>query len=109
MVRARWIGSLILNLIDPLSSGQPGGRRAGPYGTATDSQDRIWFVHWDGTPGKFTGFDSKTESFVGSTQIPSFANARNGTVRHMDYDPTTGSIWFGTDTGYIGRAIVEPR
>ena len=87
----------------------PGGRRAGPYGTATDSQDRIWFVHWDGTPGKFTGFDSKTESFVGSTQIPSFANARNGTVRHMDYDPTTGSIWFGTDTGYIGRAIVEPR
>lgn len=87
----------------------PGGSGAAPYGMAADSSDRIWFVHRDGTPGQFTGFDSKTESFIGSTQIPSFADARGGTVRHMDYDPDTGAVWFGTDTGNIGRAIVEPR
>jgi virginiamycin B lyase len=103
-----------LGAYDP-SSGEteewqlPGGRRAAPYGMATDSQDRIWFVQWDETAGKFTGFDSKTESFIGETQIPSLVRSRAGAVRNMDYDQASGSIWFGTDTGYIGRAIVEPR
>lgn len=87
----------------------PGGNRAAPYGMAVDSSDRIWFVHRNGTPGQFTGFDSKAEQFIGSTQIPSFANARGGAVRHMDYDPASGAIWFGTDRGTIGRAIVEPH
>jgi virginiamycin B lyase len=84
----------------------PGGGGAAPYGMAVDSEDRIWFVHRDGAPGQFTGFDSKTQNFIGSTQIPSFAGARGGTVRHMDYDQETGAVWFGTDRGTIGRAIV---
>ena len=87
----------------------PGGGRAAPYGMAVDSEDRIWFVHRDGAPGQFTGFDAKTNSFIGTTQIPSFADARGGTVRHMDYDPATGAIWFGADTGTIGRAVITPH
>jgi hypothetical protein len=29
-------------------------------------------------------------------------------VRHMDYEEETGTVWFGTDTEMIGRAIVRP-
>jgi len=32
-----------------------------------------------------------------------------GTIRHMHYDETTNSIWFGTDVNTVGRAIVQPR
>jgi len=86
-----------------------GGANSEPYGMAADSQDRIWFVHADGTPGKFTGFDARTETFIGTTQIPSFQSAERGTVRHMEYHEASGTIWFGTDTGYIGKAVVEPE
>jgi virginiamycin B lyase len=46
------------------------------------------------------GFDPATEAFFAATEIES----GGGSVRHMYYDATTRSIWFGTDTNYLGRA-----
>jgi virginiamycin B lyase len=32
--------------------------------------------------------------------------AKPNTVRHMVFDKNTRSIWFGSDRGTIGRAVV---
>lgn len=80
----------------------PGGKNARPYGTALDKSGRVWVV--TGTqPNYFVGFDTSTEAIISITAIPSGA----GTVRHMHYHAPTDSIWFGTDTQNIGRAIVS--
>jgi len=81
----------------------PQGEDSRPYGMASDSGDRIWLVATGVQPNQFIGFDTKTEQFTGSTPIPS----GGGAVRHMHYHEPTGSVWFGTDTNYLGRAIVE--
>lgn len=81
----------------------PGGENSRPYGMACDSQDRIWLVQTGVQPNLFTGFDTATETFIGSTPVPS----GGGTVRHMHYHAPSGTVWFGTDTNYLGRAIVE--
>ncbi|NNG05147.1 MAG: lyase [Inquilinus sp.] len=80
----------------------PSGRRARPYGMAIDGQDRIWFVESGPSPNNFVGFDPATEAFFSVTPIPS----GGGSVRHMDYDSGTGTVWFGTDRNTIGRARV---
>ena len=41
-----------------------------------------------------------TGEFFAATEIGS----GGGSVRHMYYDQRTQSIWFGTDTNYLGRA-----
>ena len=82
----------------------PQGDSARPYGTAADGQDRIWLVATGVSPNQFVGFDTATESFVQATEVPS----GGGVIRHMHYHAPTGAVWFGTDTNYIGRAIVEP-
>lgn len=80
----------------------PGGEVARPYGTALDKGNRIWIV--TGTrPNYFVGFDTLTEKIISITAIPS----GGGTVRHMHYHPSSDSIWFGTDTQNLGRAIVK--
>jgi virginiamycin B lyase len=81
----------------------PSGEAAKPYGTAADSKDRIWIVETGVQPNRFIGFDPATEEFFTGSDIPSGA----GAVRHMHYHATSGSVWFGTDTNFIGRAIVE--
>jgi virginiamycin B lyase len=81
----------------------PQGEEARPYGMAVDSQDRVWVVATGVQPNQFTGFDPETETFFSETPVPS----GGGTVRHMHYHEPSGSIWFGTDTNYIGRAVVE--
>jgi virginiamycin B lyase len=53
-------------------------------------------------PNKLIGFDPKTSQFFSETAVPSGA----GTVRHMVYHAPTRTIWFGTDAGTIGRALV---
>lgn len=83
----------------------PQGEGARPYGMAVDGQDRIWMTATGVRPNMLTGFDPKTEEFFSETPIPS----GGGSVRHMHYFAPTGAVWFGTDTNYIGRAIVEPR
>lgn len=81
----------------------PGGEGSRPYGLAVDSADRIWFVETGASPNRFVGFDSKSERFVSETNVPSGA----GSVRHMDYDESTGTIWFGTDFNTVGYAKVH--
>ena len=81
----------------------PSGEDASPYAMAVDSQDRIWLVETGSSPNLFVGFDPIRERFFSVTPLPS----GGGTVRHMTYDRSTGTIWFGADTNTIGRAMVE--
>lgn len=78
----------------------PGGKKAKPYGMAVDSRDRLWSVETGRLPNRLVGFDPETGAFFSVTEIPS----GGGSVRHMFYDSATGSIWFGTDAGTIGKA-----
>ena len=82
----------------------PSGANSRPYAFMTDGQDRVWFVETGVDPNYFVGFDPDSETFFSITAIPS----TGGVVRHMQYLPDTGEIWFGSDMGTIGRARVEP-
>jgi len=82
----------------------PQGQGARPYGMASDSGGRLWIAASGIQPNEFIGFDPATEQFFGNTQIPS----GGGTIRHMHYHEPSGAVWFGTDTNFVGRAIVEP-
>lgn len=98
-----------LGRLDP-SSGEvsewdsPGGERARGYGMAIDPDDRIWYVETGPEPNTFVGFDARTEEFISVTPVPSGA----GAIRHMYYDASTNSIWFGTDANTIGKAALPP-
>jgi virginiamycin B lyase len=81
----------------------PGGPDSGPYGMAIDASDRIWYVETGADANPFVGFDPATEEFT-VTPIPSGA----GAVRHMYYDESTNSVWFGTDNNTIGQAKLPP-
>jgi virginiamycin B lyase len=81
----------------------PSGAKSLPYGTALDGQGRIWIVETGPQPNQFVGFDTKTEEIVSVTAVPS----GGGTVRHMMYHPQADAIWFGADTGTIGKAAVS--
>jgi virginiamycin B lyase len=80
----------------------PGEDKSGAYAVAADDQGRIWFVETWQDPNRFVGFDPESETFFAMGEVPS----GGGTVRHMVFDPETNSIWFGTDTNYLGRAEV---
>ena len=97
-----------LGRLDPVSGAvrewaMPGGASALPYAMTVDDNDRLWFVETGRKPNRLVGFDPTDQKFFGATDIgPAEAN----TVRHMVYDKKTRSIWFGTDRGTIGRAVV---
>ena len=80
----------------------PQGEGSRPYGMAADAQDRIWVVATGVQPNVFNGFDPQTASFFSATPVPS----GGGTVRHMHFHEPSGTVWFGTDTNYVGRARV---
>lgn len=80
----------------------PGEDESGAYAMAADDRGRIWFVETWQDPNRFVGFDPDSESFFAMGDIPS----GGGTVRHMVFNPETRSIWFGTDTNYLGKAAV---
>jgi len=82
----------------------PAGANSRPYGMAADELDRVWVVATGANPNLFVGFDTNTETTISVTEIPSGGRS----VRHMDYDEESGTIWFGTDTDMLGRAIVRP-
>lgn len=82
----------------------PQGEGARPYGMASDSSGNLWMVATGVQPNVFVGFDPRTEQFFNATEVGS----GGGTIRHMHYHEPSGAVWFGTDTNYIGRAIVEP-
>ncbi len=100
----------MLGKYDPVSKKfeewqMPQGEGARPYGMASDGAGRLWMVATGVSPNVFMGFDPETEEFFGKTDIPS----GGGTIRHMHYHAPSGAVWFGTDTNYVGRAIVEPK
>ncbi len=82
----------------------PQGKGARPYGMASDSSGNLWMVASGVQPNVFVGFSPETESFFAATELES----GGGTIRHMHYHEPSGAVWFGTDTNYVGRAIVEP-
>ncbi len=99
----------MLGVYDPASEEftewqMPQGAGARPYGMASDSTGNLWMVASGVQPIVFVGFNPKTEEFFGATEIDS----GGGTIRHMHYHEPSGAVWFGTDTNYVGRAIVEP-
>lgn len=81
----------------------PSGQQSRPYAVTVDDQDRVWMVETGVQPNMFVGFDTKAKEFLSSTAIES----GGGTVRHMVYHQPTQSIWFGTDTNYLGRAKIQ--
>lgn len=83
----------------------PSGAQSRVYGMATDSEDVIYVVETGVQPNKFVSFDTKTGSFTSSAAVPS----GGGTIRHMYYHESTGEIWFGADSNYVGRALVGQK
>lgn len=80
----------------------PGGPQSLPYAMAADDRGRLWAVETGPQPNRLVGFDPQSARFFATAEIPSGA----GTVRHMVFDARKREIWFGTDHGTIGRAIV---
>ena len=99
----------MLGVYDPESQAfeewlMPQGEGSRPYGMASDSSGNLWLAASGVQPNVLVGFNSHSEVFFGTTEIPS----GGGTIRHMHYHEPSGAVWFGTDTNYVGRAIVEP-
>ncbi|RDX37258.1 lyase [Kangiella sp. HD9-110m-PIT-SAG07] len=74
----------------------PEGHDSQPYGTALDSEGRIWIGETGPYPNVMIGFDSDSQEFVSKTIIES-----GGSVRHMYYDNEKDVFWFGVDNGFI--------
>ena len=81
----------------------PGGGMSLPYAMTVDDYDRLWFVETGRQPNRLVAFDPRTARFFGHTDL---GPATPNTVRHMVFDRQTRSIWFGSDRGTIGRAII---
>jgi virginiamycin B lyase len=108
---AVWYGDYsrgFLGRLDPSSGvvrewALPGGGTSLPYAMTVDEYDRLWLVETGRQPNRLVGFDPTTSQFFGETNLgPVQAN----TVRHMVYDRRTHTIWFGSDRGTLGRAVV---
>jgi len=82
----------------------PSGDKSLPYGMALGGDGRLWIVETGPQPNQFVGFDTKSEKIVSVTPVPS----GGGTIRHMMYHPDSGVVWFGADSGTIGKAVVSP-
>ena len=98
----------MLGVYDPVSEDfnewqMPQGEGARPYGMASDSSGKLWMVASGVQPNVFIGFDPQREMFFGATEVAS----GGGTIRHMHYHEPSGAVWFGTDTNYVGRVLVE--
>lgn len=81
----------------------PSGENSHPYGMAVDSRDRVWAFETGISPNQLVGFAPEREEFFSISEVPS----GGGTVRHVDYDPGSGRIWFGADTNTVGYADVH--
>lgn len=115
---AVWYGDYsrgFLGRLDP-KTGQteewalPGGAGSLPYGMAVDDQDRIWVAETGPTmPVKLVAFNTKKKVF--EHNIP-LGDATPNSVRHMQFDPATKTIWFGQDKGFISSlklpAVIVP-
>ena len=108
---AVWYGDYsrgFVGRLDPVSGAVkewalPGGGTSMPYAMTVDDADRLWLVETGRQPNRLVGFDPRSNSFVAQVDL---GPAQPNTVRHMVFDKTTRSIWFGSDRGTIGRAVV---
>lgn len=82
----------------------PGEINSRPYGMAIDKRDDVWFVETGMQPNRLVGFDTESKTFSEPMEIPS----GGGTIRHMYYDESTDSIWFGTDVDTVGVIRLTP-
>jgi len=82
----------------------PGGPTSAPYAIAVDGQDRVWFSEVGRTPNRLIAFDPESETFLEPIELGS----GGGIIRHMTYHAPTETMWFGADTGTIGRIQVHP-
>lgn len=80
----------------------PAGADAWPYAMAVDEGDRVWLAETGIKPNRLVGFDTRSGKFFASMAVPS----GGGVIRHMVYHGPTRALWFGADTGTIGRARV---
>lgn len=80
----------------------PAGASSLPYALASDDKGRLWLVETGPQPNRLVGFDPTTSRFFTITPIRS----GGGNVRNMTFVARTHEIWFGTDSGTIGRARV---
>jgi virginiamycin B lyase len=97
-----------LGRLDPVSGNvrewpMPAGGTSLPYAMTVDDDDRLWFVETGTQPNRLVGFDPRTSQFFSRTDL---GPATPNTVRHMVFDKTTRTIWFGSDRGTIGRAVI---
>lgn len=81
----------------------PAGATSLPYAMTMDDQDRLWFVETGIKPNMLVGFDPKTEKFFSRTPV---LPSGGGTIRHMVYEAKSRTIWFGTDTNMLGKAVI---
>ena len=81
----------------------PSGSQSMPYGMASDTQGRLWFVETGVQPNRFVGFDPASEEYFAASDVPS----GGGSVRHMHYHEPTNTIWFGADANTIGRVQLD--
>jgi virginiamycin B lyase len=81
----------------------PDGDASRPYAVLTDDKDRVWFTASGLEPNKLVAFDTRSEQFIASRAI----ETASGSIRHMDYDTETRSLWFGTDTGHMVRVVIN--
>lgn len=80
----------------------PGGAASLPYAMVVDDRDRLWQFETGTQPNRLVGFDPKQGRFFSVTP---FGAAQN-TVRHAYFHRPTRTVWFGTDAGTIGRAVL---
>jgi virginiamycin B lyase len=87
----------------------PSGKLSLPYGMAVDDQDRVWLAETGVHPNRLVSFDTKKKIFVHNIPI---GDSRPNTIRHMQFDAATKTIWFGQDLGFISSlkvpAIIVP-
>lgn len=77
----------------------PGGSQSRPYAITADGDGRLW-VSETGPVKKLVAFDPKTEKFFANIDV-------SNNIRHMMFDPKTGTMWFGTDSNTIGRVATR--
>jgi virginiamycin B lyase len=77
----------------------PGGPQGNPDALTKDDRGRIW-ISETGPVKQLVGFDPATETFFAIHSV-------SGGIRHMNFDPRTGALWFGTDANRIGRILVH--
>lgn len=81
----------------------PGGAEGRPLALTVDRYDRLWIIETGRVPNRLIGFDTRLTSFLTITDIPSGA----GSISQLYYHEPAGEVWFGTETNYVGRAVIH--